>query len=855
MSIITVITALGVVVAILANTTAILRFFHERREKARRLAGVAVAGEASGEPAVPATTGRAGAPRHPAAGAARADDEGIEADAITPSPLPLPLTSFIGREAVVERLVALLGSATTRLVTVLGPGGIGKSRLALETGQRLREQFPDGVVFVPLDSVRDPTLLTATIAGELGMREAGPAVEGKLHAAFTGRRMLLILDNFESLATSAPFLSDLLVSCPGLKILVTSRAILHLAGEIPFPVPPMELPPGDETVGPEKALDYGAVALFVERARAAFPAFELDADNVDDVITICRRLDGLPLAIELAAARLRALSVVQLRERMSKRLPLLTGGPRDAPERQRTLDATIAWSYSLLSPPLRRLFARLAVFDGTTELTIVEAVLGTGDDLIDGLLSLSDHSLVTRFGNSDQTQLMMLETVREYALARLRDDPEADELRAKHASAFLELARHAPDELRSERQEAFAARLQRNAGNLRLAMRWLIEHGPAEDALRMAAALQPFWLRRGSLAEGRRLLERALDAGTGAPPDLRAPALAAVAVLAWRQGDLDAAEPRIEEALVTFRRAGDRERECDGVRGLGIIAQNRGLYDRAETLLTDSLAIAKGLNDRERTANTLLSLGNVHLDRGHVEEAEAAYRASFELSTVVRDALGCAQAVDNLGVAAWYRGDLEKADQLSVQALERYEQLGHRSGIANVLHRQGLLAFERRDLDAAEALWSRSLKIRRAHGERRASAFVLYDLGRAAVQRHDLTEARTRLREALALARLQGSATLEVLCTEGAGSLLAAEGREEEAFELLAAVRHWRARLGMPVAPVNRRRQERLMRRLERSLEGVRLAFLKARAAATEPHDAITHAEAALAPEYTLPSV
>jgi len=847
-SVITVITAVGVVVAILANTTAILRFIHERREKARRLAGVVLAGAAPGTPAVPAPGGAYG-PARPvaAAGGATAEDP-LESHAIAPAPLPRPLTSFIGREAVLGRLVELLQRADARLVTVLGPGGIGKSRLALEAGQRLHDRFPDGIVFVPLDSVRDPALLAASVATELGLREAGGAVEGEVRAAFSRRRMLLILDNFESLAPAAPWLSDLLVYCRELKVLVTSRAVLRLAGEVPFPVPPMTLPPADEPVGPERALAYGAVALFAERARAAFPAFALDAANVDDVVAICQRLDGLPLAIELAAARLRALSVVQLRERMTQRLPLLTGGPRDAPERQRTLDATIAWSYSLLSPPLRELFARLAVFDGPTELTTVEAVLGRGDALIDGLLSLSDHSLVTRFGDSDDTQLVMLETVREYALARLRDDPEADVLRAGHARAFLELTRCAPDELRSEGQEAVAARLQRNAGNLRLAIGWLVEHGPAEDALRMAAALQPFWLRQGSLTEGRRMLERALGAGGGASADLRGPALAAAAVLAWRQGDLDAAEPWIEEALAIFRQAGDRERECDGVRGLGIIAQNRGRYEQAEALLSESLALARALADRERTANTLLSLGNVHLDRGHVDEAQACYRESLELSVAVKDALGCALAVDNLGVAAWYRGDVEEAGRLSDDALERYTRLGHRSGIANVLHRQGLLAFERRDLNGAETLWLRSLKIRRAHGERRSSAFVLYDLGRAAVRRRDLAAARGRFAEALALARSQGSATLEALCIEGAGLLLAAEDRDEEAYELLLAAHHWRARLGMPVPPVNRRRQERLVRRLERSLEGERRTLLETRAVHTDPHDALARAAAAMSP-------
>lgn len=715
--------------------------------------------------------------------------------------IPQPLTSFIGRQLSTNQLFDMMTQPDVRLVTLHGPGGIGKSRLALEFGRMVKNRFADGVAFVPLDAVRDPELLPAEIGFALGIREStGVSALDNLVRSLADRELLLILDNFEGLLAGVPVVSRLLANAPKLKIIVTSRSVLRASGEVSYPVPPMQLPPPGTVQSPKEALVFGGVRLFVDRARAVSPAFQLDDDNVEAVIDICRRLDGLPLAIELAAARLRTLSATALRDRMTKRLPLLTGGPRDAPERQRTLRDTIAWSHEQLDDDLRLLFAQLSVFDGHTYLEAIESVIG-GDGLLDRLADLCDTSFLMRV-DSEHELFGMLETLREFAREHMELDPRAREWRETHSRYFLVFASIASEGLKAAGQREWLERLRVSDSNLRAALDTFLEWRQGPETLRLATALRPYWQRVGALSSGRKRLQQALALADDASPQLRAPALLGEGILAWRQGDLEAARPLLQESLDLGRAAGDNPTTINALRSLGALAQNRADYHAARELLTSSLELAHQLNDIESEANTCLSLGNVALDQGLHAEADAHYTRSLELSESISDTLGYAYALDNLGVSAWHRGDLDLASRLADEVMELYQQLNIESGKANVWHRRCLVALVRGRLEEAEDMGMRALRVRTAQGEDRGGAFVLYDLARVALARGQVEVARGRLRQGMQLALPHGAPVIDVLYVEGTAAYLAQVGEYAEAYFLLAAAEVWRGRIGVPVAPV-----------------------------------------------------
>lgn len=762
------------------------------------------------------------------------------------APLPEPLTSFVGRRVPLERLLKLLRQPEARLVTLHGPGGVGKSRLALAAAHALAGAYADGVAFVPLDSVRDPELVPSEIAYALGLYEttaAGPM--DRLVTVLQRRELLLVLDNVEGLLPAMGHIARLLAAARGLKVLVTSRALLRLSAEVSFPVPPMELPVEGEPLGAEEALAYGGVRLFVERVRAVRPDFWLDEESVPAVVDVCRRLDGLPLAIELAAARVSTIPVTALSERMTQRLPLLTGGPRDAPARQRTLRDTIAWSYQLLSAGERALFARMALFEGSAYLEAIENVLGLTPEVLDCLEALANASLLER-PDPDEGRLGMLETLREFALERLAEDPELPALRRSHALYLLRLAESAPDGLRGRQQQEWLRRLRHEEANLRVAMAWLVEQGDAEGAMRLAVSLRPYWLRVGALEEGRRWLSQAAAVPGDVAPALRGKAALADGVLAWRQGALDEAGPLLEEAQRLARATGDPDSLRAALRMLGVLAQNHADYATAERLLEESLALSSGQGDLDVMASTHLSLGNAALDRCRSELAEEHYRESLALARKFGDAWGEALAIDNLSVAAWYRGDLDEAERLGGEAFAIYQELVLPSGCANIWHRYALLALARGDLDEAEAQARLALRVRRAQGEARGAAFVIYDLARVALERGDAESARTLLAEGLDLALPQGAPVLDALYLEGTVAYLALLGRYDEAFVLMRAAAAWRERLGVPVAPVNRRQQERLRQEVERRASRKELAGLEAEASRLGEREALAAAAAVL---------
>ncbi|CAA9560614.1 MAG: hypothetical protein AVDCRST_MAG49-2520 [uncultured Thermomicrobiales bacterium] len=616
--------------------------------------------------------------------------------------LPTPPTRLIGREREAAALADLLTTPEPRLVTLTGPGGVGKTRLALHVAAEVADSVPDGVVLVSLAPIADPTLVVPTIAEALGLREpSGRGSGDAVRAYLRTRRLLLVLDNVEHLLAAALEIADLLAASPGLRILATSRAPLHVRGEQEYPVGPLALPDLSRVPTPEGALASSAVRLFVERAREVSPAFALTSANAAAVAAICRRLDGLPLAIELAAAWTKVLPPTALLARLDQSLPILAGGVRDLPERQRTMRDAVAWSYGLLSPAEQALFRRLAVFAGGFDLAAAEVVAGTpevlGVSALEGVASLLDKSLLRPAGGPDDVEIAgprfaMLETIREFGLERLGAEGEDGETRRAHAAWFLARAEDAAGGFYTAREPAVLDDLDREHDNLRAALGWAIQSGNAETASRLVGALWWFWGIRGSLNEGGGWLERVLPLSQNASPASRASVLLAGGMLAWARGDVDRAVVFLEDALAGWRALGDQRRVSQSLHHLALVAWTRGDFVRVGEFAEEALAAARAAGDEVAVGTALVAVGTALLRQRELDRARVPLEDGLARFRATGYRRGVAWALQHLAEIAQEEGDIRGAAELRHETITLYGDLRDRWGLFEEVASLGTLA-------------------------------------------------------------------------------------------------------------------------------------------------------------------
>lgn len=768
-------------------------------------------------------------PSAPAPSANRRSEEPIDS---SPNNLPASLTSFVGREHETLEVKRLL--SMTRLLTLTGAGGCGKTRLALEIARDLVGAYPNGIWLVELAALSKPELAPRAVATALGVPEqAGRPLEDTLADYLRNRDLLLFLDNCEHLVDGAARLADALLGvCPNLKILATSREPLGVRGEAIWTVPPLSLPDADGAPTVESLMRTEAVRLFVERARSRLPAFELTEKNAASTASVCWKLDGIPLAIELATARMGALAVEQVAERLEDSLGLLTGGARTVDPRQQTMRATLQWSHELLSEPEKKLFRRLSVFAGGFILQAAEEVCPDGaagqGSVLDVLSRLVDKSLVVAEGSpatDGALQYRMLEPVRQYGKEQLEASGETDIFRRRHASWYLALAREVEPWLRGARQEVWLERLEREYGNLRAALGWALETGETEQGLWFGGALGEFWYLSGHLSEGRRWLEAALASSSGArPTPARTKALARAGWIAWEQGDYERSVALSEESLALSRELGDTAGAAAALSNLAWAALLGDDLERASALAEEAVTLERSLGDTGGVARALLILGLVAVVRRDHERAMALHEESLTLARKAGDGLSIAVSLGMGAFASLGRGDNQRARALCEQGLA----LSQRPRVMNVtafhLHASAALAGSQGRPVRSARLWGAAESLRELIG-------TILSPVELRVYVPYIEAARTRI-DAVAWegAWAEGKAmTIE----EAAGYALA-EGEEEK-----------RARRRLPKEPPAKRQPDDVLTRREREVAPLVARGLTNRQIASElsisEHTAATH--------------
>ncbi len=635
-----------------------------------------------------------------------------------PNNLPVQLTRFIGREREMAEVKRLL--STTRLLTFTGSGGSGKTRLALQVAAELFEEFPDGVWWVELGALSDQTLVAQTVASTLGVREEpGHPLLVTLTNYLHAKHVLLALDNCEHLIAACAELTEVLLrSCPHTRVLATSREALGINGELTYRVPSLSLPDLQRLPPLDRLIKHDAVRLFSERATFAMPTFTVTLQNAPAVAQVCVRLDGIPLAIEMAAAMVKMLAVEQIAERLDDRFRLLTKGSRTALARHRTLRAAMDWSHDLLSEKERVLFRRLSVFAGGFTLEAAEAICsGDGiekNEVLHLLTQLADKSLVWVEGEDGKVRYRLLETVRQYGRDRLRESEEPASVLGRHRDFFLAFAERAEPELRGPDQEVWLDRLEADHVNLRVALEWSVESGDVQVGLRLANALWRFWEVRGHWSEGRGWLEEVLKRSGEASPALRAKALKAAGFLTRYLGDYAAAHSLLEESLAMYRELGDKRGMALSLNNLGVVAGDQGDYERAVAFYEESLALSRELGAKDTIAMVLNNLAIVASHQRDFVAARSLYQESLGIFRELRDKRSIAVSAVNLGIVASHQGDYPAARSLLEESLSIQLESADKGSICHELDAFGILAAAQRQAERAARLLGAAEALREA---------------------------------------------------------------------------------------------------------------------------------------------
>ncbi|MCC7449897.1 MAG: tetratricopeptide repeat protein [Anaerolineae bacterium] len=678
--------------------------------------------------------------------------------------LPAQVTTFIGRSHERAEVKHLL--ETCRLLTLTGPPGTGKTRLAIQVASERLAAYSDGVFLISLASIRDPALVAHSIAQALDVKEAGRAfLVAALKQHLRDRKLLLVLDNFEHLLTAAPLLSELLGAAPHLTALVTSREALHLYGEHEFAVPPLQVPNLNETLSIAALQRYEAAQLFVQRAQAVAPTFTLNDENAAAIAAICVHLDGLPLAIELAAARTKLYAPAILLVRLSSRLAVLMDGPRDLPARQKTLRDTLAWSYDLLNPEEQRLFARLGVFAGGCTLNSAQAVCRNKLNLniAMGLESLLNKSLLHQQSGLDgEPRFVLLETMREYALEKLGEIGETAAIQRLHAEHFLAIAEQAAPALYGSQQMQWLLCIEAEHDNLRTALRWSLSAvSTAQITFRFISSLSRFWELRGHISEGRSWLsEMRLLEAAGELSKARADALRGTGDLAYLQSDYAATQTLYDEALMIYQSLDDQRGIAHTLLGLGEVATEVGDYETAPRLFEQAYAIMRQLGDISGSSRALIQLGWGALRAGHYDQAQVWLEEGLALCRQVDDKASAALVYSGLGEVALRQNRLDQATHLLEESLALRRALGEKWGTAVSLGSLGWIALQRADFALAITLLVQSVMIRKELGDKGGLAWCLEKLGELAHLRQDMTRA-ARLYGAAASLRASADSVID----------------------------------------------------------------------------------------------
>jgi predicted ATPase/DNA-binding SARP family transcriptional activator len=711
--------------------------------------------------------------------------------------VPMPTTRLVGRDAELRQLRSLLEQPERRIVTLTGSGGTGKTRLALALAHQAAPMFRDGAAFVDLSVVSEPGRVSAAVAEQLGIaEELGRPLLETLCARLRDRRQLVVLDNFEQVVDAGPTVSVLSESCPHIRFVVTSRERLHLAAECEVTVPPLAVPQDDDA---EALARSPAGALFLERAHMVRAGLELTEDDAAALADVCRRVDGLPLGLELAATRLRILSPRELAERIGRPLDLLSGGRRDAAPRHRTLRATVEWSHRLLDSDEQQAFAALGVFPGDFSLEAAEDVCAeTRRNPLDLVASLVEKSLVQQLeAGRNRTRLRLLEPVREFAVERLIESGQEDEVRFRHAAYFSRFADEAAAELKSAARTDWLDRLDLERENLRASLEAHLAAGRVDEALHMVAALTQWWFVRGHWPEGARWTERALAAGDDASPAARAAALNAGGILTYLACDYPRARVLLERALAENQEIEDLQGTAIALRALAGVEREAGNYDRAVAFQEEGLRISRELGDASNVAGSLSGLATTRLLQGRLADARALSMESLQLSERERAHEDVARALSELAVIHHFDGDDKRAREFGLRALRLAREIGYSEAI----------------------VWAR------------------YALGLVALRAEHYRSAYASLREALEISRTHSDLWGTARTFEALAAVATASEDHERGALLLGAADSLRAAINAPVSPVEKPSRGRVVASLRGTL-GERLSELLARGRELTPSEA-----------------